>query len=171
MKTIIVDSREQKWAHVRDGFDRLGQPWVRSKLWCGDYTYAHDQHIVIDRKQGLQEVYGNLIQSHERFRAEAARAQDADIKLVVLVEEPGVEKLADVAYWDNPRVRDYKYIQAAQLRGKLLHVTLPKKPPVSSDRLWAIMQSMQDKYGISWAFCRPEDTAQRILARLEGDGR
>lgn len=168
MKTVIVDSREQKWGHVRDGFDRLGVPWVRSKLWCGDYTWANDQHLVIDRKQGLQEVYGNLIQAHERFRAEAARAQEADVQLVVLVEEPDIATLADVPSWVNPRERDYRYIQAAQLRGKMLGVKLPKKPPVSADRLWAIMQSMADKYGICWRFCAPEQTAQVILDLLGG---
>ena len=47
--TIICDSREQKWNHVRDYFDVAQVKWIRSKLPCGDYGRMDNLTTVIDR--------------------------------------------------------------------------------------------------------------------------
>lgn len=154
--TIIQDTREQtgKHNHVLDGFQQLGINVVRSKLFVGDYTRIDNMTVCVDTKQGLQEVYSNLIQDHERFRRELIAARDAGIRLVVLVEESGIQTLDDVKRWKNPRMKRYSRMTQRMQQAQ--------KPPVPSERISRIMQTMADKYGVEWMFCDKRDTAQTI---------
>lgn len=167
MRTIVCDTREQKWNHVQAGFDRLGVPWIRSKLYAGDYCYLDSMQVCVDRKKGLAEVYSNLIQQHERFRAECQRAKDAGIKLVILVEEPSIGSLDDVKNWQNPRRKRWEAIERAMMSGRIKVARTSRQPPVSSLTLETIMRKMAEKYGISWEFCAPEQTAKRIMQILD----
>ena len=65
MATIIADSREQKWDHVREYLDCHGVLWLRSKLPVGDYARMDNMATVIDRKQNLNEVESNVIHQHD----------------------------------------------------------------------------------------------------------
>lgn len=168
MSLLLVDTREQKWEHVRDGLSRLGVSYDRSKLYVGDYAWADKQNVSVDRKQNLEEVYGNLIQSHKRFRNECQRAKDAGVRLIILVEQTGINSLDDVAGWKNPREERWNMVHAAQQRGKLMYTSIPTKPPVPSSTLAAIMRSMEDKYGIQWRFCDRHATAVTIIDLLGG---
>lgn len=162
-KTIIMDTREKtgKKDLILNWFEQNGVKVVRSKLYVGDWSFLHNQTLCIDTKQDLKEVYGNLVQSHERFRAELVRAKEAGIKLVVLVEEKGIETVDDVQNWTNPRQIIYERMKE---RGD---VKLPKKPPISSKRLMLIMKIMSENYGVEWRFCRKEKTGETILRILE----
>ncbi len=78
---IIVDTREQKplW-------DPKIHTVLRQKLDEGDYTtidLLNKAHI--ERKSGI-DLYGSIIQGHDRFRAELQRAIDKNVKLAVFVE-------------------------------------------------------------------------------------
>lgn len=167
MRRIVCDTRENKWDHVQAGFDRLGIPWIRSKLYAGDYCYLDSMQTCVDRKKGLAEVYNNLIQQHERFRAECQRAKDANIKLVILVEEPSIGSLDDVKNWQNPRIKRWEAIERAMMSGRIKVARSSRHPPVSSLTLETIMRKMTEKYGVSWEFCAPEQTAKRIIQILE----
>ena len=169
--TVIVDSREQKWQHVREGFDRLGVPWVRSKLYVGDYARLDNMTHVIDRKYGLQEVAGNLIQEHERFRRECVRAMDAGIRITVLIEEKGVEDLEAVRDWKNPRRSAWDRIKAAHDHGRMLSTQIPKRPPVNGVMLQTIMATMALKYRVEWKFTTADRCAGDILDILAQVGR
>jgi ERCC4-type nuclease len=78
---IIVDTREQNplWDEEKDAI-------IKQKLDEGDYTTedllgkAH-----IERKSG-NDLYGSLIQGHERFRNEIQRANEKGLRLAVFVE-------------------------------------------------------------------------------------
>lgn len=163
MATLLVDTREKKWDHVRDGFDRLGVVYDRSKLYVGDYAWADRQNVVVDRKQGMSEVYTNLIQQHSRFKDECQRAKDAGVRLVVLVEEEKITSLDDVPHWTNPRATNWYMLHNAHKNGHLLYRDIPAKPPVPSSTLAAIMRSMADKYGIEWRFCGKAKVAETIM--------
>jgi ERCC4-type nuclease len=169
MATLLVDTREQKWEHVKAGFDRLDVTYAKSKLYVGDYAWADRQNVVVDRKQNMEEVYNNLIAQHNRFRAECQRAQEANVHLIVLVEQSGIATLKDVHTWQNPREEKWRMLHSAHERGKLLYRDIPTRPPVPSDRIQNIMQSMTDKYGVEWRFCNKEDTAVCILSLLKED--
>ena len=167
---IVMDTREHKGKkdHILSALETMGILVVRSKMYVGDWTLLHDQRVCIDTKKDMQEVYGNLIGDHERFRNECIRARDAGIRLVVLVEETGIRDVKDVAAWVNPRAVQYQqrldgtlnpYCRAAKR-------PMPKAPPVSSKRLAGIMQTMAENYGVTWAFCEKEKTGETICQIL-----
>ena len=164
--TIICDSREQKWDHVQSYLDRCGIRWLRSKLPVGDYGRMDNLSVVVDRKQNLNEVEGNLIQQHDRFRREAQRAQDNGIRLIVLVEAHGINNLEDVARWKNPRRTRWDKIDQAHANGKMLNTKISPRPPVTGEQLSRIMQPMTDKYGIEWRFCCHQNAGKAICDLL-----
>ena len=166
--TILCDSREQKWAHVKDELERMGYQTLRSKLPVGDYALMTDLSHVIDRKQSLSEVESNLIHDHERFRRECELARDNGIRLTVLVESGTVETLDDVAEWVNPRRTRWEYLDRQHAAGRMLDMKCSAKPPVDGPTLQKAMQTMADRYGITWRFCRYQDAGKAIAALLEG---
>lgn len=173
MKKIIqMDTREKRGHkdHILRAFQRRGLKHIRSKLYVGDYTLLNDQSTCIDVKQGLQEVYSNLIHAHQRFRAECIRAQQAEIRLLILVEQPGVSSLEDVKDWQNPRLAEYDELCEKVRAGLLPRDQKPKAPPVDSKRLSRIMRTMAELYGIEWHFCTPDQTGDEIIRLLE-DGK
>ena len=167
----IHDTRDKPGKHdnVEKYLTAHGHKIVRSKLYCGDISLLNDQSVCIDLKQGLQEVYGNVIQDHERFKAEAVRARAAGIRLIVLVEEPGIASIYDVPNWNNPRLARWKAISEAHKQGKRLNVKISAFPPAPSHKLGMIMHALSRKYGIEWQFCSKDQTGQRIIALLGGN--
>lgn len=161
---IIRDTRDKKGKHDNvDGYlAEQGYDIVRSKLYVGDVSLLNDQSTCIDLKQGLGEVEGNLIQQHDRFRAECLRAQEHGIRLVVLVEEDSISGLSDVAVWQNPRRAKWESVDRAHSRGKLLHVQQSGRPPVTGAILAKAMKTMAEKYGVEWQFCSKADTGRAV---------
>ena len=169
---LLEDTRnpEQKHRNVHEWARANGIDIIRTKLLVGDYTLPTDQHVCVDTKAGMQEVYSNLVQQHERFRAECETAQKAGILLIILVEEGGMHALTDVQTWKNPRRERWFRVHAAHKAGKLARVTIPKVPPLPSDRLFTMMQTMEERYGVEWVFCAKQDTGARIWELLNGKG-
>ena len=151
-RVIIEDSRQKpdKNAYIRQQLEELGYTVVRSKVYCGDYVFADNGKIAVDTKQDLQEVVGNVIQQHERFRAECVRAQEAGIQLIILITEPKVTCLADVFGWWNPRLRYSKKATTGRQLGKILY-------------------SMRERYGVQFEFSTAENVGKRIVELLGGD--
>lgn len=151
-RVILEDSRQKpvQNVHIKLQLESLGYKVERSKLYCGDYTFPTNQSICIDTKQDLQEVCGNVTQQHERFQAECLRAKDAGIKLVILVQENNVSKLSEVPSWYNWRLK--------------------KQPKaLNGIKLWKIMKTISEKYGVTWLFCKKSDCGRRIVDILEGN--
>ena len=148
---ILEDTRNkpEKNAHIRHQLEELGYKVDRTKIYCGDYTWATNQSVCIDTKQNLQEVVGNVIQQHDRFRSECIRAKEAGIKLIILIVEPKVSCLADVFGWYNPRLRFSKKATTGRQLGK-------------------IMYSMREKYGVEFEFCKKDVVGKRIIDLLGG---
>lgn len=147
---IICDTREHKseWERIKAQFDRLGVKYDRSKLYVGDYQSLNNALLVVDRKQHLGEICSNVCQQHERFRAELIRAQEAGIKLIILCEHGGnIKTIEDVYFWDNPRK---KYSKGA----------------LDGQRLFKMMRTMTQKYGVEWQFCTKQQTGRRIAEIL-----
>ena len=165
---LLEDTRnpEGKHRNVHEWARAKGVTIIRTKLLVGDYTLPTDQSRCVDTKYGMQEVYSNLVQQHERFRAECELAQKAGILLTVLVEESGIEGLDGVKGWKNPRRDRWFRVHAAHKAGKLMKVTIPKVPPLPSDRIFTMMQTMGERYGVEWVFCSKQDTGERIWELL-----
>lgn len=150
-RVILEDSRQkpEKNAHIRLQLEKLGYKVDRCKMYVGDYQFADNGKIVIDTKQDLQEVCGNVTQQHERFQAECVRAKEAGIKLVILVQEQNITELYRVPSWYNWR---------------------RKKNPkaLNGIALWKIMTTMSERYGIEWRFCKKTEVGKTIIDILEG---
>ena len=150
---VIVDTREKPRAIVRilAEFDRQGIEYERRALNFADYFNPARPGVVIDRKQNLLEVAGNVVQGKKRFVREIERCNRAGCRMVVLIEHGNtIRQLEDVMFWRNPRLKDSPYA-------------------VSGDRLFRIMKAMELYYGIEWQFCNKQSTGRRIIQLLGAD--
>lgn len=164
---IIVDTREkaQEWKRIQGQFDRLGVRYYRSKLFVGDYQSLDNARLVVDRKKDLLELAGNVCQQHERFRAELARAKEAGIKLIILVEHgDDVRMLTDVYFWENPRLKE---TAIRMVEGRPRRVV--KNPrAVSGKTLLKALVTIRDRYNVQFVFCNKRQTGTRIVELLGG---
>lgn len=168
--TIIEDTGQKLGQHdnVSAYCKANGIILRRQKLNVGDYIIA--PRISIDTKQGMGEVYGNLVQDHDRFRAECIRAQEDGTQLIILIENnDGITCLDDVERWHNPRVDEYysKYSFALAAKKYGRNIRIPA-PPVPNKRLITMMYTMSDRYGVRWMFCRPNETGMVLVQLLTG---
>ena len=148
--TIQIDSREHKWelARIQRQLLSLGCKTIVSKLYVGDYQSLDNPRLVIDRKKDLQELCGNVTQQHERFQRELIKAQEAGIRLIILVEHgDDVQSLEDVYFWDNPR--------------------LSESPKATTGKsLYRSLCTIRDRYHVLFEFCNKHNTGQRIMELL-----
>lgn len=172
---IQVDSREKAHAitKILAEFDRKNVKWFVSKLPVGDYMNLDNPKLVIDRKQNLQEICGNvsgvpmkdengLVKRNQdgsvqtpkaRFLSELERANEYGIELIILCEHGGdIESLPDVMNWVNPRLKESPLA-------------------VSGERLFKILTAISKKYGVSFLFCDKRNTGKRIIELLANDGK
>lgn len=168
---LLEDTRNQKNKHDKKHkyFEENGIEYQRCRLYVGDYTLANNQSVCVDSKASMNEIVNNLIQDHERIRAEADRAAEAGIKLYILIEEPGIKTLNDVRNWKNPRYLRWLKVKQAHDRGKMLNVKIPSKPPVNNITLMKIMSSFASKHKVEWVFCKPEEAGKKIMEILTNE--
>jgi ribosome-associated protein len=110
--------------------------------------------VAVDTKENMAEIANNIggpAAEHKRFREELKLAQEYGCKLFVLVENTdGIEILEDVVRWENPR-RVYS------------------SKAIDGPRLCKAMKTMQERYGVTFLFCRPEDAGRVIKELLGGE--
>jgi ERCC4-type nuclease len=150
--TIQIDTREKSRAikQIVSYFDETGIQHYTSKLYVGDYMSLDNPRVVIDRKQNLQEICGNVCQQHERFTNELKRARENGIKIIILCEHgSNIKTLADVQRWVNPRLR-----------------TSPKA--VSGKQLFKILFTIGQRYDVDFVFCDKRMTGYMIAKILGG---
>lgn len=150
---IIYDTREKPHAitKILQEFDKQGIEYRRAKLDHGDYMDEDNPSIVIDRKQNLLEIAGNVCQQHARFCRELERCNAAGHHMVVLIEHSNrVNSLEDVLKWENPRLR-------------------VSPMAVSGLRLYRILNAISHKYNVDFMFCDKRNTGRRIIEILGGD--
>ena len=149
MITIIEDTAQKAGKHdeKHEQFERAGIRLIRCKLPFGDYIMPPS--VSVDTKKGLSEVAYDIVNDHKRFRAECVNADLAGTRLIILIEEEsGISSIDEVAQWENPEAQ---YRQTA----------------VTGDRLAKSMRTMEQRYGVKFMFCKPEDSASMILKLLE----
>lgn len=168
---LLEDTRQQAGKHdlKHDWFEKHGIEIRRTKLWVGDYTLPANQSICIDSKMAIAELINDVQKDHVRFRAELQRAQEAGIKLYIVVENesryadfrktvwnPSVRNIDDLNNWHNPRL----YIKK---NGKPVY---PKAMP--GTQLAKICHTMEERYGCKFLFCKPDESAKLIIDLLQG---
>lgn len=178
---IQIDSREKARAITKiiNEFERQGIGYYTSKLWVGDYMSLDNPRLIIDRKQTLAEVCGNLCQQHKRFKDGLVRAQERGIQMVILVEHSAhIKSIDDVEKWKNPRTRAWEKkireqagcgydfpIEDAILLAKQYGFKVTA-PPTPGPTLAKQMQTLSERYGVRWEFCSKQQTGKRIIEIL-----
>lgn len=165
---IQIDTREKARAikKIVQTFDKKGVKHFSSKLLVGDYMSLDNPRLIIDRKQNLQELCGNVCQQHERFKKELLRALEAGIQLVILVEHgPDIQSLEDVYFWQNPRKHEVRW---RYVNGKREKYIVSAKA-VDGNQLYKSLCTIRDRYNVRFEFCEKKDTGERIIQILGGD--
>ena len=149
---IQEDSRQHAGKHEtkHQALEAAGHRLFRSKVIVGDY--CKPPNVVIDTKESMAEIAQNIgggKQEHQRFINELKLAKEIGCRLYVLVEnEDGIRNVQDVAQWKNPRS---KYSANC----------------IQGPRLAKAMNTIEQRYGCIFQFCRPEEAADRIVQLLE----
>lgn len=162
---IQIDSREKARAirKIIKTFDEQGIKHFSSKLLVGDYMSLDNPRLIIDRKQNLQELCGNVCQQHERFKRELLKAMDAGIQLVILVEHGAdIKSLEDVYFWKNPRKHEARW---RIVNGKREKYVVSAKA-VDGNQLYKSLCTIRDRYHVRFEFCEKKDTGVRIAEIL-----
>lgn len=165
---IQIDSREKARAirKIIKHFDDNGIKHFSSKLLVGDYMSLDNPRLIIDRKQNLQELCGNVCQQHERFKRELLKAIDAGIQLVILVEHgPDIKSVEDVYFWKNPRKHEIRWKYENEKRVKYV----VSEKAVDGNQLYKSLCTIRDRYGVRFEFCTKNETGKRIIEILNGE--
>lgn len=151
--TILEDTRQKPGKHdiKAKTFQSAGVGVYRCKLPFGDY--APVPPVSIDTKRNIDEIAGNICgKEHARFIRECKAARDAGCKLIILVENDyGIDSIESVHLWQNPRsVYSPKCVQGA--------------------RLQKAMETISERYGVEFRFCKPEESGEIIMEVLKQYG-
>lgn len=150
---LIEDTRQKTGKHdiKHDWFSEHDVDVVRCKLPFGDY--APVPPVSIDTKENMDEIAANICGAeHKRFINECKAAKDAGCQLIILVEnDVGITTLEEVRNWINPRV-------------------IYSSKCVQGPRLQKAMETISERYGVMFLFCRPEESGERITELLKRYG-
>ena len=142
---IQEDTRQKNDKHniKHEAFASMSISLVRCNLPYGDY--APVPPVSVDTKENMDEIANNICgKEHQRFINECKGAKEAGCKLYILVEnELGITDLSQVHIWQNPRA-----------------IYSPKC--VQGPRLQKAMETISERYGVTFMFCHPNDSAKII---------
>ena len=145
---IIVDTREKGNKKILEHFDKVGQDYIVSKLDAGDYMLFKQYNTIIDKKDGLLELAGNLCNSseHARINREIERAKELGCEnFIFLIQENKIKTTKDIANWSSPYTK------------------------VKGATLLKIMNTMKSKYNIRFIICEKKKMGDMIIKLLGGN--
>ncbi len=186
---IAIDTRQQQGKHDLKHFllSEMGHELVSFTVPVGDYIVASDEivdvverlgkkykgedilglfKVSVDTKRDMGELYSDVCTDHERFHNECARAQENGIQLYILVEnEDGITDVSQVCHWKNEKGQKRYLYKLQQARR---HGWKKPRPYMASSALQKSCETMTERYGVQFLFCRPEESADIIVRLLEG---
>lgn len=142
---IICDTREKGNKKILELFDKVGQDYIVSKLDAGDYMLYKNYTTIIDKKDGLLELAGNLCHTkeHERIKREIAKARELGCKnFIFLIQDNKIKSLEDIKNWSSPHTK------------------------VKGETLLKIMTTMKQKYGVRFIICEKKRMGEMIINLL-----
>ena len=146
-KIIIVDTREKGHKKILEYFDKVGQDYIISKLDAGDYMLYKDYTTIIDKKDGLLELAGNLCntQEHERVKREITRAKELGCKnFIFLIQDSKIKTIEDIKNWRSSYTK------------------------VKGETLLKIMATMAKKYEVRFILVPKKNMGEKIIELLGG---
>lgn len=145
---VIVDTREKGHKKILEYFDKIGQDYIISKLDAGDYMFYKKYTTIIDKKDGLLELAGNLChtQEHERIKREITKARELGCEnFIFLIQDSKIKTLEDIKNWSSPHTK------------------------VKGEVLLKIMNTMKQKYGVRFIIVPKKDMGKKIIQLLGGE--
>lgn len=142
---IIVDTREKGHKKILEHFDKVEQDYIVSKLDAGDYMLYKDYTTIIDKKDGLLEISGNLCNTkeHERIKKEIARARELGCEnFIFLIQDNKIKSTEDIANWRSSHTK------------------------VKGETLLKIMQTMTKKYNVRFIIVPKKNMGEMIIKLL-----
>lgn len=142
---IVVDTRERKNKKILEYFDSVGQDYIVSKLDAGDYVVYKDFSTIIDKKDGLLELSGNLCNTteHQRILREIARAKELGCNnFIFLIQDNKIECIDDIQKWTSPYTK------------------------VKGSTLLKVMLTMKKKYGVRFIIVKRKNMGAKIIELL-----
>lgn len=142
---IICDTREKGNRKILEYFDSVEQDYIISKLDAGDYALFKDYNTIIDKKDGLLELAGNLChtQEHERIKREIAKARELGCKnFIFLIQDNKIKTLEDIKSWTSPHTK------------------------VKGETLFKIMATMKQKYNVRFIIVPKKNMGEMIMKLL-----
>lgn len=152
---IISDTRQQAGKHTtkEEWWREHGVSVTTSKVVVGDYILP--PAVAVDTKRNISELAQDIEREHERFRRECMKAQELEVRLIILTENTdGIDSLESLRRWQNPRA--------------IINFRNGMKPPIDGTRLSRACATMQERYGVQFLFCAPDDAARRVVELLGG---
>lgn len=142
---IICDTREKGNKKILEYFDSVEQDYIISKLDAGDYALFKDYTTIIDKKDGLLELVGNLCHTkeHDRIKREIAKARELGcVDFIFLIQDNKIKSTEDIANWTSPHTK------------------------VKGETLLKIMRTMKDKYGVRFIVVPKKNMGEMIMKLL-----
>lgn len=155
--TVLCDTAEQKNAHIKAAFDAAGIKYRDANLILGDYSFEaqgkdFSLSCVVERKNGVDEIYQNLTHDRDRIEREFAAAKTNITDFSLLIENVGsIEEIE--SFCVPPWQMQSQNRQNAEI-GRNVAASLMS---------W----QCANRYGFKVFFCKsPEGTALKMLTHF-----
>lgn len=181
MKTIILDTRNQKDGFVESALRELGYNIVRSKLPFGDVALSTNILNCIDLKSsggGLIELAKNICsKDHSRLKEEIKKCLEVDGNITFLCFEPKISSIEEIKNWEVPTFKNNLWkrkITPFGMKYEILHKKGEKMTKVKPETLMKAIMTMseQDHYKkntkINFVFTTKQDCG-KIICKLLGE--
>ena len=159
----LIGYPEENMAHLIFDDDSDRYPEREILVVCNEYGFPDDA------EKEFQKLY---VKRRGFFHRGLKRAEYGDVKLYVLVEnKDGVRNIQDLYHWKNPRLNIWKNtdeIIGVYKNGKPRYRKEQAFPyATKGEQLAKSCLTMQQKYGVEFQFCTPEEAGERILSLLK----
>ena len=153
-KTILCDTREKGNKQILEYFESVGQDYKVCKLDAGDYMVEDTTEVIIDKKDTLLEICGNLTgkkkkadgtyeRNRERLKREVERAHERGCKdFIFLIQDDKISRVEDIAKWYSRLTR------------------------VSGRQLYGIMKQFKEANDCRFLIVKTENMGQTIIDLL-----
>lgn len=178
---IQIDTREKERAIKKivktfDDFLENGIKYFSFALPFGDYANFHNKKVIIDRKQNLGELAGNICgPDHARFSKELSEAKEYGVHMIILIEDDRINTFEDVKKWKSPHTKVkgetlYKAMKTMETEILTEKVVLGQNEkgkdiieevPVLDENGNTIL-----KYDVEFRFCKKCETGEQIIKIL-----
>ena len=142
---IVVDTREKGHKKILEYFDKVKQDYIISKLDSGDYMLYKDYSTIIDKKDGLLELAGNLCHTteHQRVVREIERAKELGCNnFIFLIQDDKIKSINDIQNWTSSYTK------------------------VKGSTLLKTMLTMKKKYGVRFIIVKRKNIGAKIIELL-----